>query len=92
VRKSVAAGIDELHEPHAVVFPRPVRSAGYRAQVDDAEDFAHLLSPDSKLVRQNMLNVSEIRGRERDLERHGLRGGTADGHRRLFSVAGVSVR
>jgi hypothetical protein len=80
---SVAAGVDKLHEPLAVQLPRRVRSARYRPQVDDAEDFADLLSPRSKLVGEDMLNVAEIRGRECDLERHRLYGRTASRHGRL---------
>jgi hypothetical protein len=78
-----SAGVDKLHEPLAVQLPRRVRSARYRPQVDDAEDFADLLSPRSKLVGEDMLNVAEIRGRECDLERHRLYGRTASRHGRL---------
>jgi hypothetical protein len=59
---SVAAGFDKLHEPLAVQLPRRVRSARYRPQVDDAEDFADLLSPRSKLVGEDMLNVRRSGG------------------------------
>jgi hypothetical protein len=88
----VAACVDEFDEPLAVQLPRRVGSARDRAPVDDTEDFGDLLSPCSKLVRKNVLNMAEVWGGECNLERDWLGGAMACRHSRLSWPAAVSAR